>query len=137
MGRQLKGARLGVIGYGEIGRQLCHLAQAFGMQVCVNDPYVRPADSTIEPLGLPDLLQQSDYVVCLAPATPETENLINAQALALMKPEAYFINAARGQLVDEDALLQASTGANSLALASMWAGRQIKCPRRPWRSIRW
>lgn len=107
MGRQLKGARLGVIGYGEIGRQLCHLAQAFGMQVCVNDPYVRPADSTIEPLGLPDLLQQSDYVVCLAPATPETENLINAQALALMKPEAYFINAARGQLVDEDALLQA------------------------------
>ena len=122
MGRQLKGARLGVIGYGEIGRQLCHLAQAFGMRVCVNDPYVRPADSTIEPLGLPDLLQQSDYVVCLAPATPETENLINAQALALMKPEAYFINAARGQLVDEDALLQA-LNRGQLAGAGLDVGR--------------
>lgn len=107
MGRQLRGARLGVIGYGEIGRELCRSAQALGMQVCINDPYVRPADLAIEPLGLPDLLKHADYVVCLAPATPETENLINAQALALMKPDAYFINAARGQLVDEDALLQA------------------------------
>jgi D-3-phosphoglycerate dehydrogenase len=58
-------------------------------------------------LALPDLLAQADHVVCLAPALPETDKLINAQALACMKRTAYFINASRGQLVDEAALLQA------------------------------
>jgi D-3-phosphoglycerate dehydrogenase len=53
------------------------------------------------------VLQESDFLVCLAAATPETENLMNAAAFAAMKPGAYFINASRGELVDDDALLQA------------------------------
>jgi D-3-phosphoglycerate dehydrogenase len=61
-------------------------------------------------------------VVCLAPATPETENLINAQALSLMKPTAFFINASRGQLLDESALLHA-LDLGQLAGAALDVGR--------------
>lgn len=107
MGRELRGACLGIIGYGEIGRHLARLAQAFGMRVCVFDPYVQLSDAAVESLNWHELLACADYVVCLAPATPETDKLINAQALSCMKPAAFFINASRGQLVDEAALLQA------------------------------
>jgi D-3-phosphoglycerate dehydrogenase len=107
MGRELRGACVGIIGYGEIGRRLARLAQAFGMRVCIHDPHVQPSDPSLDALALPDLLAQADHVVCLAPALPETDKLINAQALACMKRTAYFINASRGQLVDEAALLQA------------------------------
>jgi D-3-phosphoglycerate dehydrogenase len=64
-------------------------------------------DAALLQLDLPDLLAQSDFVVCLALATEATENLMNAQAFAQMKPGAYFINASRGNLVDETALAQA------------------------------
>ena len=107
MGRELRGACLGIIGYGEIGRHVARLAQAFGMRVCVYDPYVRPSESVVESMGWHELLACADHVVCLAPATTETDKLINAQALSCMKPSAFFINASRGQLVDEPALLQA------------------------------
>ena len=107
MGRELRGACLGIMGYGEIGRHVVRLAQAFGMRVCVYDPYVHPQDPVVESLALHELLACADHVVCLAPARPETDKLINAQALSCMKPSAFFINASRGQLVDESALLQA------------------------------
>lgn len=107
MGRELRGACVGLIGYGEIGRRVARLAQAFGMRVCVYDPHVQPEKPFVHALSLADLLAQADHVVCLAPALPETDKLIHAQALACMKPTAYFINASRGQLVDEAALLQA------------------------------
>ena len=107
MGRELRRACLGIIGYGEIGRHVARLAQAFGMRVCVYDPYVKPSDAAVESIGWHELLACSDHVVCLAPATPETDKLINAQALSCMKPSAFFINASRGQLVDEQALLRA------------------------------
>ena len=107
MGRELRGACVGIIGYGEIGRRLARLALAFDMRVCVHDPHVQPQDPLLQAVTLPELLAQADHVVCLAPALPETDKLIHAQALACMKPTAYFINASRGQLVDEAALLQA------------------------------
>lgn len=107
MGRELRGACLGIIGYGEIGRYVARLAQAFGMRVCVYDPYVQPSESAVESMGWHELLACADHVVCLAPATPETDKMINAQALSCMKSSALFINASRGQLVDEQALLQA------------------------------
>ncbi|WP_233839028.1 hydroxyacid dehydrogenase [Paraburkholderia sp. ZP32-5] len=108
MGRQLRGATLGVIGYGQISRYLCDAACALGMRVVVADPYatVAPSD-TLQQVPLPTLLGTSDFVVCLAPATPETAHLMNADAFAAMKPGAYFVNAARGELVDEAALLSA------------------------------
>ena len=61
----------------------------------------------LEQVGLPALLAQSDFVVCLAPANDRTERLMNAQAFAAMKADAFFINAARGELVDDQALLAA------------------------------
>jgi len=107
MGRQLRGATLGVIGYGQIGRYQCELGLAMGMRVLVCDPYARMDHAALVQVDLSELLAQSDFVVCLAIATEATENLMNAQAFAQMKPGAYFINASRGNLVDENALRQA------------------------------
>jgi D-3-phosphoglycerate dehydrogenase / 2-oxoglutarate reductase len=107
MGSQLRGATLGVIGYGQIGRYQCELGLAMGMRVLVSDPHARMEHAALVQLDLPDLLAQSDFVVCLALATEATENLMNAQAFAKMKPGAFFINASRGNLVDETALAQA------------------------------
>jgi D-3-phosphoglycerate dehydrogenase len=107
MGRELRGATLGLIGYGQIGRRLADVALALGMRVVVCDPYARVAHPALSPLPLSALLAAADHVVCLAGATAETENLMNAAAFAAMKPTAFFINASRGNLVDEAALLQA------------------------------
>ena len=122
MGRELRGATLGVVGYGHIGRQVCALAQAFGMQVLAHDPHVQAADRGVSLVSWERLLSASDHVVCLAPATAETENLFNANAFAQMKPGAWFINAARGNLVDEDALIH-SLDHGQLAGAALDVGR--------------
>ena len=103
MGRELKGSTLGVIGYGAIGREVARLGKAFGMKVLINDPYSKEIQST----NLQALLGQSDYVVPLAVATPETENLIGEKQFQAMKAGAIFINASRGNLVDEAALVRA------------------------------
>lgn len=106
MGRELRGATLGIIGFGQIARYLADLARAFGMRVCAADPFAQmPADVARVPL--PALLAQADFVVCLAAATAQTENLMDEAAFAAMQPTACFINAARGNLVDEAALLRA------------------------------
>ncbi len=107
MGRELRGATLGVIGYGQISRYLCDLALAFGMRIVVHDPYATTGRAELPQLALTPLLQASDYVVCLAAANEATENLMDARAFAAMRPGAFFINASRGNLVDEAALLQA------------------------------
>lgn len=103
MGRELKGSTLGVIGYGAIGREVVRVARALGMRVLVCDPYV----SDVEQTPFDEVLAQSDYVVPLAVATAETENLINDAAFAKMKSSAYLINVSRGNLVDEAALVRA------------------------------
>lgn len=122
MGRQLAGSTLGIIGYGVIGRYLAGLGLALGMKVLVADPYARPDDARLMHLPLADLLAQSDFVVCLAVATGETENLMDAAAFARMKPGAFFVNPSRGNLVDEDALL-AALQSGHIAGAAMDVGR--------------
>lgn len=107
MGRQLHGATLGVIGHGQIGRYLCELALALHMRVLVADPYARVTSGGVVQVELAHLLSESDFVACLAIANDETENLMDASAFAKMKPGAFFINASRGNLVDETALLHA------------------------------
>jgi len=102
-GRELRASTLGIIGYGAIGRELARVARALGMRVLVNDPYVKD----VERVSFDELLAQSDYVVPLAAATEETENLMNDAAFARMKPGAFFINVSRGNLVDEAALVRA------------------------------
>jgi len=103
MGRELKGSTLGVIGYGAIGREVVRLGKAFGMRVLVCDPYANDIQRT----GLEELVRQSDYIVPLAVATAETENLIGEKQFQAMKKGAVFINASRGNLVDEAALVRA------------------------------
>jgi D-3-phosphoglycerate dehydrogenase / 2-oxoglutarate reductase len=122
MGRELRGATLGIIGYGQIGRHVAVLAHAFGMRVCVADPHVTVSDFAVTQQPLEQLLAESDHVVCLATATPETENLMNARAFAAMKPDAFFINASRGNLVDEAALLHA-LDSGRIAGAALDVGR--------------
>ena len=107
MGRELRGSTLGVIGYGQIGRYLCDLALAFGMQVLVTTPRSIAERPGPRQVPLEALLAGSDFVVCLAPANAETENMMNARTFATMRPGSFFINAARGELVDDIALLGA------------------------------
>jgi D-3-phosphoglycerate dehydrogenase len=102
-GRELRGSTLGIIGHGAIGREVARVARALGMRVLVNDPYVKD----LEQVALGELLAQSDYVVPLAVATAETEDLMDDAAFAQMKPGAFFINVSRGNLVDEAALARA------------------------------
>src|SRR5215470_7175593 len=104
MGRQLKTSTLGILGYGQIGRNLAALGLALGMRVLVFDPYAEVEQPAVEQREMPVVLAESDFVVCLVVANDRTEKLVNAAAFAQMKPGAYFINASRGNLVDDDAL---------------------------------
>jgi D-3-phosphoglycerate dehydrogenase len=126
MGRELKGSTIGVIGYGAIGKELVRVCRALGMRVLINDPYQQ-----VEKVSLDQLLRESDYVVPLAVATAETENLIGKDALAKMKDGAYLINVSRGNLVDE-AALEAALDSGRLAGCAMDVGRapdQMPTPR--------
>jgi D-3-phosphoglycerate dehydrogenase len=127
MGRELKGSVIGVIGYGAIGREVVRVAEALGMKVLVNDPYA----SNVKSVSLERLLAESDYVVPLAVATEETENLIGKSAIAKMKRGAYLINVSRGNLVDELAV-EVALDSGHLAGFAMDVGRapdQMPTPR--------
>ena len=117
MGKELKGSTIGVIGYGAIGKEVVRLAKALGMRVLIHDPYQK-----VEQVSLDTLLGESDYVVPLAVATAETENLIGRDALAKMKKGVYLINVSRGNLVDEAALEEALESGH-LAGCAMDVGR--------------
>ncbi len=126
MGRELKRSTLGVIGYGAIGREVARIGRALGMRVLIHDPYKK-----VKQVPLDKLLAQSDFVVPLAVATAETENLMDARAFAKMKPGAHFINVSRGNLVDERAL-EAALDSGRLAGCAMDVGRapdQMPTPR--------
>ena len=113
LGRMVSGKTLGLIGMGRIARAVARRAHhGFGMRVLYTDPYPPPPDvaaalgaeqrATIE-----EVLAQSDFVSLHCPATPETRHLMNSVRLAKMKPSAYLINTARGDVVDEAALVEA------------------------------
>ena len=124
MGRELRGSTLGLIGFGQIARTLAPVARAIGMQVLIHDPYAEFSEADGRKLSLNELLAQADYVVPLAVATEATENLMNAAAFAAMKPGAFFINASRGNLVDEAALLDA-LNSGRLAGCALDVGRAL------------
>ena len=132
-GTELRDVTVGIVGLGSIGRAVGALATAFGCRVvavrrrgdagegtaAASGTSDVDADATDRPLGevmldrvggpetLPELLAESDFVVLAAPLTPETEEMINAETLALVKPGAWLINVARGRLIDERALIRA------------------------------
>src|SRR5258708_166461 len=122
MGRQLHGSTVGVIGYGAIGRYFCPLAIALGMNVMVSDPHAVVDSPGLNQVDLPTLLDGSDFVVCLAVADEATENLMDAAAFARMRRTAYFINASRGNLVDE-AALEHALKSGRIAGAALDVGR--------------
>lgn len=107
-GRELAGKTLGIVGYGQIGRRLAHFALALAMRVQAYD-ILKPAQ--IEPgvqlVALEELLKDSDFVSLHIPLTLETRGLVNAQFLEKLKHDAYLINTARADLVDENAILSA------------------------------
>ncbi len=107
---ELEGKKLGLIGYGQVGRRVAARAKAFGMTVKVHDPFVEAEalreDECVK-TGLDDLLASSDFVSIHARLTPETRHMIDAEALKKMKPTAILINTARGEIIDEEALVTA------------------------------
>jgi len=110
--REVAGATLGLIGVGSIGRRVAQMASALGMRViAVREHVEKGSPEGVEKVfaasQIDDLVRQSDYVVLAAPLIAATEKLINAERLAVMKPEACLINVGRGPLVDESALLDA------------------------------
>ncbi len=130
-GAELRDITVGVVGLGSIGRAVGSLATAFGCRVIATrrrpdagsapgrpagetddgkegQPLVEAVfDRVLGPEGLPELLAESDFIVLAAPLTPETENMISAETLAMVKPGAWLINVARGRLIDESALRRA------------------------------
>ena len=115
LGRMVSGKTLGLIGMGRIARAVARRAHhGFGMRVLYTDPYPPPPEVAKE-LGaeqratIEEVLSQSDFVSLHCPATPETRHLMSGVRLAKMKPSAYLINTARGDVVDEQALIEALT----------------------------
>ena len=116
LGTQVSGKTLGLVGMGRIARAVAQRAHhGFGLRVIFHDPYP-PAPEVARSLGaeprerLEQVLEEADFVSLHCPATPETRHLMNAERLALLKPGAYLINTARGDVVDEAALVAALRG---------------------------
>lgn len=119
-GRQLSGCTIGIIGCGHVGKDLTGLLAGFGCRILANDVLDFPefyARHGVEPVGLDDLLRKADVVTLHVPLDAGTRNLISAERLALMRPGAILINAARGGLVDE-AALKVALAENRLAGAA-------------------
>ena len=112
-GRELQGKILGLVGSGRIGAEVAKRAHAFGMEVIAFDPYLPPTAAKERGIrlvdSLPALLMQADYVSVHAALTAETQGMIGAKELALMKRTAYLVNCARGEIVHEAALAEALT----------------------------
>ncbi|MBI2506233.1 MAG: dehydrogenase [Candidatus Latescibacteria bacterium] len=110
MGRDLREHTFGAVGLGGIARETIRLLAPFGMNPPIAfDPFVAPAAAKelgVELVELPELMQRADFVSIHCPLSAETRNLIGARELALMKPEAYLLNTARGGIVDEAALYE-------------------------------
>ena len=110
LGRDLTGATLGIVGFGRIGREVAKRARGFDMRVLASDTHedeaaARELGATYYPLD--DLLRESDFVTLHVQLTPETTQMIGTRELGLMKREAILVNAARGPVVDTDALVAA------------------------------
>ena len=107
----LTGQTLGILGLGAVGQDVARLATALGMKVIgtIRNPTPLPGlAEVLPPEQTNEVLAQSDFVVLLLPATPQTENFINAERLSHMKPTAWLLNFGRGQLIDDTALIAAA-----------------------------
>jgi phosphoglycerate dehydrogenase-like enzyme len=121
----LRGKTLGVVGYGSIGRETARIGQALGMTVLalkrnpdarrdtgwnppgVGDPEGTLPDRWYGPEGLKELLRESDFITVTLPATPVTHQMIGREEIAAMRPHAYIVNIGRGDVIDQQALVDA------------------------------
>ncbi|MBN4064185.1 C-terminal binding protein [Dehalococcoides mccartyi] len=101
-----RGATLGIVGFGRIGRSLAAKAVGFGMNILTYDPFIEVGTviDGVNTVTMDELLAKSDFVSLHVPLNPETENMISAPELAKMKPGSILVNCSRGGLIDEDAL---------------------------------
>ena len=109
-GAELRGKVLGLVGLGRIGQEVAQRARPFDMGIVAHDPFISPqvaADIGVELVSLEELCAQADYVSLHVPLTPETRQMFNAERLARCKPGVRLINTARGDLIDEVALVDA------------------------------
>jgi len=109
-GTELYGKTIGIVGFGAIGQQVAMMLSAFETSILVYDPYVDPEEITrmdARPVGLDELVTQSDFVTIHCPSLPDTMGLINAQRIASMKPTAHLVNTAGAAIVDREAIVQA------------------------------
>jgi glycerate dehydrogenase len=105
---ELDGLTMGVVGFGRIGRAVGAVAQAFGMKIVAFDEYVQdPGDPDVTMMSFEELLRVADVVTFHTPLTPETEGMLNAETLKLMKKTAFVINTSRGPVIDNAALADA------------------------------
>lgn len=108
---QLRGRTMGIVGLGSVGSEVARLAEVFGMRVLATKRHIDPNGETpdwvLPHAELPRLLQASDVVVLAVPATPETARMIGGRELAMMRKTAYLVNVARGDVIDEAALIKA------------------------------
>src|SRR2546423_3852605 len=108
MGQGLSGRTLGVVGAGGIGKELLRMARVFDLKLLATDPFANDVELSYigaRKVGLDTLLRESDFVVICCLLNEHTRHLIDADALAMMKPSSYLINVARGPVVDEHALI--------------------------------
>ena len=107
-GVALENKTVGLIGFGAVGRQVARRLQAFDCQIIAYDPFVTSADSCdVELLPQDEVVRQADFLSLHVPVAEETRCMVNEQFLAQMKPGSFLVNTARGELIDERALLQA------------------------------
>ncbi len=106
-GATLAGSRLGIVGFGSIGREIALRGAGFGMEVVAFDPMVESGTHGASMVPLDELLATSRFIVLACPLTPETFHLIDAQRLALVRPGTYLVNVARGPVVLEADLIEA------------------------------
>ncbi|HKS96184.1 MAG TPA: NAD(P)-dependent oxidoreductase, partial [Terriglobia bacterium] len=110
LGIEVRGKTLGLVGLGKVGLEVARLAQAFEMEVTAYDPFVSSllaGEHNVKLAPLEQVLKASDFISLHASITPETRHLINARTLALTRPGVRIVNCARGELIDEKALLEA------------------------------
>lgn len=106
-GVTLAGARLGIVGFGSIGREIATRGRGFGMDVVAFDPFVENPAHGVAMVPLDELMSTSGFIVLACPLTPDTVRLIDADRLALARPDAYLVNVARGPVVVEADLIAA------------------------------
>ena len=104
VGHQIKGKTIGVIGYGRLGKIMCDLFYGWGVKLLATDPYERITTARGVPLN--ELLEKSDVVFLHTHVTDETRGMVDEEFLSYMKEGSYLINTARGELVDEDAIIK-------------------------------